>query len=185
VTIIRYVPLDALWMVVGFLLVLFGLKWLKKAILRYAGPKAMHDEEAIYEELAAEMRSHNNVTGSYPARLYRRSAQRHPDRGPWRSRRRRTGHRRGSDVRAPLEHVPENTLKYIVGILLTTFGAFWGGEGPGIEWWHEDLFLPILAARYLIFTYALVRWLRAPDISSPEPEPVTEEGFGPPQAAGF
>jgi len=71
-------------------------------------------------------------------------------------------------VRAPLERVPENTLKYIVGILLTTLGTFWGGEGPGIEAWHEDLFLPILAALYLIFTYALVRWLRAPAPRAPD-----------------
>jgi uncharacterized membrane protein len=182
---VEFVEAFTIVLVVGFLLVLFGLKWLKKAILCHAGPKAMHDEEAIYEEQAAEMRSHNKVTGSYPARLHRRSAQRHPDRGPWRSRRRRTGHRRGSHVRAPLERVPENTLKDSAGILLTTFGTFWGGEGLGIKWWHEDLVLPILAALYLIFTYALVRWLRAPaprapdisSISSPEPEPVTKTGL--------
>jgi uncharacterized membrane protein len=55
--IVRYVPLDALRVVVGFLLVLFGLKWLKKAILRYAGLKPKHDEEAIYEEQLAAMRA--------------------------------------------------------------------------------------------------------------------------------
>jgi uncharacterized membrane protein len=55
--IIRYMPLDALRVVVGFLLVLFGLKWLKKSVLRYAGLRALHDEEAIYEEQVAELRA--------------------------------------------------------------------------------------------------------------------------------
>jgi uncharacterized membrane protein len=55
--IVRYVPLDVLRVVVGFLLILFGLKWLKKAILRYASLKPLHDEEVIYEEQAAQMRA--------------------------------------------------------------------------------------------------------------------------------
>src|SRR6185312_5154637 len=54
---VRYVPLDVLRLAVGLLLVLFGLKWLKKSILLYAGLKAMHDEEAIYEQELAEMRA--------------------------------------------------------------------------------------------------------------------------------
>jgi uncharacterized membrane protein len=56
--------------------------------------------------------------------------------------------------------VPENALKFTVGVLLTTFGTFWGGEGLGIEWWHEDLFLPILALFYLAVALALILWLR-------------------------
>lgn len=52
-----FIPLDVLRTAVGFLLILFGLKWLKKSVLRYAGVKALHDEEAIYEEQQAEMRA--------------------------------------------------------------------------------------------------------------------------------
>ncbi len=55
--IVLYVPIDLLRLIVGFILVLFGLKWLKKAILRYSGLKALHDEEAIFEEHMAEMRA--------------------------------------------------------------------------------------------------------------------------------
>src|SRR3989440_5243277 len=57
VALVRFVPIDILRLVVGILLVLFGLKWLKKAILRYSGFKALHDEEAIFEETRAEIRA--------------------------------------------------------------------------------------------------------------------------------
>src|SRR6266513_5353656 len=57
VAIVRYVPIDILRLVVGIILILFGLKWLKKAILRYSGLKAIHDEEAIFEETRAEVRA--------------------------------------------------------------------------------------------------------------------------------
>jgi uncharacterized membrane protein len=57
--------------------------------------------------------------------------------------------------------VPENTLKFIVGIMLTSFGTFWGGEGLGISWWHEDVFLPILVVLYLGVSGILVLWLKS------------------------
>jgi uncharacterized membrane protein len=66
----------------------------------------------------------------------------------------------GAIAQAPLRRVPENALKYTVGIMLTTFGTFWGGEGLGIHWWQEDLFLPLLAALYFLYTRALVLGLR-------------------------
>src|SRR6185312_6823376 len=66
----------------------------------------------------------------------------------------------GALVRAPLQRVPENGLKFVVGIMLTSFGTFWGGEGIGISWWHEDAFLPILVAINLALTIALIFWLR-------------------------
>jgi len=208
--IVRYVPLDALRVVVGFLLVLFGLKWLKKAILRYAGLKPKHDEEAIYEEQLAELRARGEhpqtridpfgVATSFKSVLLEGlevafivitfGLQANASQGA------SAGAQpnglfvaalgalaagvvvigAGAVVRAPLQRVPENTLKYIVGIMLTSFGTFWGGEGLGIEWWHEDLFLLVLVALYFISTWGLVFWLRRtapkpPAVSSAESTP--------------
>src|SRR5690348_13846603 len=67
VALVVYVPIGALRLVIGIILVLFGLKWLKKAILRYSGLKALHDEEAIFEERMAELRAQG---GTVAARLH-------------------------------------------------------------------------------------------------------------------
>ena len=211
--IVRYVPLDGLRVVVGFLLVLFGLKWLKKAILRSAGLKAMHDEEAIYEEQLAEMRARGEhpqtrldpfgVATSFKSVLLEglevafivitfglqansadlgsgSATGAHPNGilvaalGALAAGAVVIG--AGAIAQAPLQRVPENTLKYIVGVMLTTFGTFWGGEGLGIQWWHEDLFLLILLGVYFIFTWGLVLWLRRtapkpPTVSTPNQDP--------------
>jgi uncharacterized membrane protein len=192
--------------------VLFGLKWLKKAILRYAGLKALHDEEAIYEEQIAEMRAR----GEHP------SAQLDPfgvatsfksvlleglevafiviTFGSQAGAVEHSGGigvaalgaalalllvvTAGAVVRAPLQRVPENTLKFVVGIMLTSFGTFWGGEGLGIAWWREDLFLPILVAFYLAVAGLLILWLRPYATPSIRPaaaeldDPVSEEVLG-------
>jgi uncharacterized membrane protein len=204
--IVRFVPLDALRIVVGVLLVLFGLKWLKKAILRYAGLKAMHDEEAIYEEQIAEMRARGEhhqkrvdpfgVATSFKSVLLEGlevafivitfGLQANNSQG--------IGGAQpngiliaalgafcalllvvvvGALVRAPLQRVPENALKFTVGVMLTTFGTFWGGEGLGIEWWHDDLFLLVLVAFYFAVSLALIAWLRP--YAPPKVVPTLEE----------
>jgi uncharacterized membrane protein len=63
-------------------------------------------------------------------------------------------------VRAPLARVPENSIKLAVGVLLTTFGAFWAGEGAGIHWPGDDVFLPALLAYTCAMTFTLIRLLR-------------------------
>ncbi|HXR65844.1 MAG TPA: hypothetical protein VN729_07970 [Ktedonobacteraceae bacterium] len=190
VAIVQWVPLDILRLVVGMILILFGLKWLKKAILRYGGMKALHDEEAIFEEHMAEIRARGEkpearlmpfgVALSYKAVLleglevafivitFGTSAAVTPaDKG---------GSiasaaigaaiagvlviLAGALARAPLTKVPENTLKFVVGIMLTTFGTFWAGEGFGVNWPFSDLFILVLAALYLLSTFVLVLWLK-------------------------
>lgn len=188
---VKFVPLGALRFVVGLLLILFGLKWLKKAILRYAGLKAMHDEEAIYEEQLAELRARgeHHMTRIDPfgvATAFKSVLLEGLEVAFIVITFGATGLSIGSAafgaaaacalvvlagvlVRAPLQQVPENALKFAVGIMLTSFGTFWGGEGVGITWWHEDVFLPILVAFYLAITLGLIFWLRP---YAPKREPV-------------
>lgn len=191
VTLVQYVPIEIFRLIIGVILILFGLKWLKKAILRYSGIKALHDEEAIYEETVAELRAKGEqvVTGIQPSAVALAfksvfleglevafivitfgtsiSAT--------------TGVSRfsgigsaaigaaiagvlvillGIIVRAPLKQVPENTLKFVVGIMLTTFGTFWTTEGFGVSWPLSDGFIPILGAIYLLAAFVLITWLR-------------------------
>ena len=66
----------------------------------------------------------------------------------------------GALLRVPLAKVPENTLKFVVGIMLTTFGTFWTGEGFGVAWPLSDVFLLIIAAIYVCAAFLLINWLK-------------------------
>jgi uncharacterized membrane protein len=63
-------------------------------------------------------------------------------------------------LRSPLERVPENTVKFAVGLMLTTFGIFWGGEGAGVDWPGDDLAILGILAFMALASFALVRQLR-------------------------
>lgn len=190
VAIVQFVPLKILRLVIGIILILFGLKWLKKAILRYSGMKARHDEEAIFEERMAEIRARGDVPEarlmpfgvalSYKAVLLEglevafivitfgssaatTLAEKSTDIASAAVGAAIAGVLvilAGALVRAPLTRVPENTLKFVVGIMLTTFGTFWSGEGFGVNWPGNDLFILVLAALYLLSSFVLVLWLK-------------------------
>ncbi len=210
---VQWVPLDVLRTVIGTLLLLFGLKWLKNAILRYSGLKARHDEQAIYEETQAQLRARGGVDAnssrfdlfgfllSYKSVLLEglevafivitfgvSAATSTVSRS--------SGIASaalgalaagllvivvGALVRVPLAHVPENTLKFVVGIMLTTFGTFWLGEGFGVEWPLSDAFILILAAIYLVASFLLTFWLKRVKKQQPaqeienQPAPTAEQ----------
>ncbi|GER91236.1 hypothetical protein KDW_53980 [Dictyobacter vulcani] len=187
--IVYYVPIELLRLIVGFILILFGLKWLKKAILRYSGLKALHDEEAIFEETMAEMRARGeDITQIQPTAVAlsfksvlleglevafivitfgSNATSSHSGIGGIASA--AIGAIvagilviiLGALVRAPLKQVPENTLKFVVGIMLTSFGTFWMIEGFKVDWPFADAFIPILAAIYLLASFVLVTWLKS------------------------
>ena len=174
------IPIEILQFVVGVLLILFGMRWLRKAILRSLGVIALHDEEAAFSKETAVLRAQSTdrradylaglasfkavllegvevvfiviaVGGAHGLTLYAA-----------------LGALVafilvmliGLLVHRPLASVPENTLKFVVGLMLTSFGIFWTGEGIGAHWPGEDLALIAIFASVSLASYASVRGLR-------------------------
>jgi uncharacterized membrane protein len=181
---LKLIPLRAIQFVVGTMILLFGLRWLRKAILRAAGRIPLHDEAAAFAKNTAAMRSgvvdqHGaldrvalaaafNITmlegtevvfivialgvggtgllvpaslGAVAALLFVAGL--------------------GFALHRPLARVPENTLKFVVGVLLSGFGTFWVGEGAGFAWPGEDLAIPALVVAYLAIAVVLVPMSRS------------------------
>jgi uncharacterized membrane protein len=177
------IPINALRLVVGGLLLVFGLGWLRKAILRASGYKALHDEAAIYErERVAAEQARGAGTGlfgdSYAFTLAFKGvlleglevafivvtfgANQHniPLGVIAAAAAVVVVVVAGVVLRAPLARVPENTLKFGVGVMLTAFGVFWGAEGAGATWPGADVALIPLAAGILALSLAAVWLLR-------------------------
>jgi uncharacterized membrane protein len=177
------IPINGLRLVVGGLLLIFGLGWLRKAILRAAGFKALHDETAIFERerIAAEQAEsgHNGLFGDSYAFTHAYKgvlleglevafivltfgANQHniPLAAIGAGAAVVAVTVAGVALRAPLARVPENTLKFAVGVLLTAFGLFWGAEGAGADWPASDVALLPLIAGVLLLASAAVWWLR-------------------------
>ena len=187
VPLIRYVPIDALRVVVGALLLSLGLNWLRKAWLRASGHKALHDEDLIYATTVAELAADGPVRpqrdavgfavafkgvflegtevvlivislGASQGRLALASIA--------------AGAAAvlvfgvGALVARQRSQVPENTIKLAVGVMLTSFGIFWVGEGAGVHWPGADVFLVALVGLFAALSALVIPWLRR---SSPPP----------------
>ena len=191
-SLVAYVPLDALRVVIGVLLLIFGLQWLRKAVLRASGRKALHDEEQIFRAEVAELRAvafsgagfdwtgftvsfkgvfleglevafivltfgtnegrfDLSIAGATAALLLVALT--------------------GLVVHRPLNRVPENAIKFSVGVLLSAFGTFWGGEGVGVEWTAGDVTILLLVLFYSVSAAVLVALLR-PRAAAPVPSAV-------------
>jgi uncharacterized membrane protein len=166
--------------VVGGLLLVFGLQWLGKAILRAAGAKALHDELATFEEETEAAAGRPLRDGldryafavSFKAVLleglevafivitFGANQKDVPLAAAAAALAVGAVLLAGLAARAPLARVPENTMKFAVGVLLTSFGIFWGTEGAGASWPGGDASLPFLIALILIAALALVRYGR-------------------------
>jgi uncharacterized membrane protein len=177
---IASLPINALRVVVGGLLLVFGLQWLRKAILRASGLKALHDEDAIYQAEIDALRADNTraahdwyaftvafkgvfleglevafiivtfggaqknvglaVIGAVAALVVVLIA--------------------GLIAHAPLSRVPENTLKFGVGIMLSSFGIFWSAEGAGVKWPGSDASLLGVLGFVIVMSFTLVALLQ-------------------------
>jgi len=170
----------ALKLLVGTLLLLFGLRWLHKAVLRSAGVVAMHDEERAYRETVnqlGETIARRDWVGfilalkgvfleglevvfiviavggtgrGWPAAIAGGLAAAVVVAAT------------GVVVRKPLARVPENTLKYAVGILLTSLGTFWAAEGMGASWPGDFLSIFVLAGVFFAASRLAVTLVRRP-----------------------
>jgi uncharacterized membrane protein len=185
------IPLARVQLVVGTLLLLFGLRWLRKAILRAAGIVALHDETAAYAA-ETDLLSHSPrrflagwdtvaVTASFkivmlegievvfiviaigavsgllvPAGIGAAVAL-------------LLVIALGVALHRPLARIPENTLKFLVGVLLSAFGAFWVGEGAGLAWPGADWSILGLIAAFLALALPMIALCRARSISVERP----------------
>jgi uncharacterized membrane protein len=176
------IPLDALRVVVGALLLVFGLQWLRKAILRASGYKALHDEEAIFaRELEQAGGAGHRLRGGLDAYGFTLAFKGVLLEGmevvfiviTFGSAQGRVGLAAigagaavaivagvGLALRAPLARVPENAMKLAVGIMLTSFGTFWAAEGAGARWPGGDASLPVVLAVVVVAAAGLIRMLR-------------------------
>jgi uncharacterized membrane protein len=177
------IPLRGLRLVVGGLLLVFGLQWLRKAVLRASGHKALHDEDQIYRrELAAARAASTRRVGivddwyaftlSYKGVLleglevvfialtFGSNQHNIPLAALAAVAAVIVVAGAGLAIRAPLARVPENTMKFAVGVMLTAFGMFWGAEGAGAKWPGSDAALLVLIPGVALFALGLSAWLR-------------------------
>ncbi len=182
------IPLQPLQLVTGVLLLLFGLRWLRKAVLRMAGVIPLHDEDKAFAREQAGLRAmaardmHLDWLASLtafkavliewlevvfiviavgsergllvPASLGAAAAC-------------AAVLLVGLAVHRPLSRVPENTLKFAVGVMLSGFGLFWCGEGLGVDWPLGDASIVVFAALFLVTGLVLARVARRRATSLP------------------
>ena len=182
VTIVTVVPEHALKAFVGALLLLFGLRWLRKAVLRFAGIIALHDEERIYLKEVAELKAQGlKKTGfdrigaivAYKAVLLEGTEVAFiviafGAGGAAALNAAIVGAIAagifvvilGAMLRTPLTMIPENWMKFGVGAILSAFGVFWFAEGLGSAWPGDALSILAILAAFLAASWIAARVLR-------------------------
>lgn len=183
VALVTVVPEHFLLGLVGTLLLLFGLRWLRKAVLRFAGVVALHDEDEIYRREVAELRARGlkrsewdwvGTLVAYKAVLLEGievafiviafgakgvAAMNAAIVGAIAAGVIVTA--LAAALRKPLSAVPENLMKFGVGAMLSSFGVFWFGEGVGAHWPGDAASIPVILAAFLAASWLSVRLLKS------------------------
>jgi uncharacterized membrane protein len=180
---ISAIPLGGLRLAVGGLLLVFGLQWLRKAILRASGNKPLHDETLAYQTILVEARGASIARRPLVADWYAFTLSfkgvmlegvevafivltfgANQGNIPVAVLAATTAvilvAVAGFAIRAPLSRVPENAMKFVVGVMLTAFGIFWGAEGAGAHWPGGDIALLVLIPAIALYALALVALFR-------------------------
>jgi uncharacterized membrane protein len=185
---------------VGGLLLIFGLQWLRKAILRAAGLKPKHDESEAFREETGAARAAGSASPRLDGYSFAIAFKGVLLEGlevvfivlSFGGNQNNIGLASaaagaavalvvlaGVVVRGPLARVPENALKFAVGVLLSSFGMFWGAEGAGASWPGGDTALLVIVPGMTLISLAMVRALRA----APRPGPTVDSTEAPPAPA--
>ncbi|MDT5081169.1 MAG: hypothetical protein QOJ80_5806 [Mycobacterium sp.] len=180
---ISAIPLGGLRLAVGGLLLIFGLQWLRKAILRASGNKPLHDETLAYQTILIEARGASiarrplvadwyaftlsfkgvmleGVEVAFIVLTFGANQGNIPEAVLAATAAVILVAVAGFAIRAPLSRVPENSMKFVVGVMLTAFGIFWGAEGAGAHWPGEDVALLVLIPAIALYALALVALFR-------------------------
>lgn len=181
IPLMRLMNVGVFQFLIGLFMLLFGIRWLRKAILRYSGLKALHLEDEAFEKELERQRAHGKENKSINGFAFATTfngvfleglesifivltfgASAHA----------MSSAVAGSIIglivvvlagvllRKPLSLIPENTMKFIVGVMLTGFGVFWVGEGLGIAWWQQDISIPVILAVLLVVSLCCISALK-------------------------
>jgi uncharacterized membrane protein len=174
-------PIDAIRLLIGGLLLILGLQWLRKAILRAAGRKALHDERETFRAETAAAHAAGAWHAGFDGYSFTIAFKGVFLEGlevvfivlTFGANQHRIGLAAlaaaaaialvlalGVAVRAPLARVPENTMKFAVGVLLSSFGLFWSAEGAGASWPGGDAALLAIVPGVLLISLGIVGVLR-------------------------
>ncbi|MFY4776177.1 COG4280 domain-containing protein [Metabacillus sp. RGM 3146] len=172
-------------LLVGLFMLLFGIRWLRKAILRYSGLKAIHDEAESYQSELERQKKAGNVGKGIDSFGFMTSLSITFLEGmeaifiviTLGTSSTKSGLMQNTIIgalaavvvvllaglllRQPLIKIPENTMKFIVGVMLTSFGAFWVGEAFEVQWPQSDLSIVYLSASLLVFSWLTVRYIKS------------------------